>query len=59
MKNIEIREIISRSRYRHFEIAEKMGVTEFSFSRMLRRELTADQKKRVIEAIELLKKEGE
>lgn len=57
MSNIEIRAIISRNRFRHFEIAEKMGITEFSFSRMLRKELTEEQRKRVLKAIEELRAE--
>lgn len=59
MKNIEIRNIISQSRFKHYEIAGKMGITEFSFSRQLRKEFTEEQRDRVVKAIELLKKEDE
>lgn len=38
MKNIKIKDIIKKSRFKHYEIAEAMGLQDSSFSRMLRNE---------------------
>lgn len=54
MNNIEIRIEIEKSRFKKYEIAEAMGITETSFSRLLRKELSEQQKERVQEAIKKL-----
>ncbi len=54
MKNIKIKDIIKKSRFKHYEIAEAMGLQDSSFSRMLRNELTEQQFKRVVNAIKQL-----
>lgn len=51
MANEEIRELIRKKRLRHYEIAEALGVNEFTFSRWLRNELPDEKKKLVINAI--------
>lgn len=51
MANEEIRNIMNKKRIRQYEVAEILGVTEFAFSRWLRKELPDDKKKLVINAI--------
>lgn len=55
MANAEIRELIRKKRLRHYEIAEELGVNEFTFSRWLRNELPDEKKQEIIEAIEQIK----
>jgi len=54
MENIGIRIEIEKARLKKYEIAAAMGITENSFSRMLRKEFTLQQKARVREAIKKL-----
>lgn len=42
-----------------WEIADKFGVTDNYFSRMLRKEFSAENKQRAFEAIEQVRKEHE
>jgi len=59
MNNLAIRSEIEESRFKKYLIAEQMGISETSFSRMLRRELNPTQASRIREAIaELTKKAG-
>ena len=55
--NAEIKEAIRKSRFFKYEIARKIGITEETFSRWFRAELTEDQKEKIKSAIEELKKE--
>lgn len=55
MQNLKIKEIIKKSRFKHYEIAEAMGLCDTSFSKMLRKELNDNQVKRVLNAIQTLK----
>lgn len=55
MKNLKIKEIIRQSRFKHYEIAEAMGLRDTSFSKMLRKELNESQVERVQNAIQSLK----
>ena len=48
MHNIEIRQAIKSARIYGYEIAERLGITESTFSkRLTRRELTDDEKKQI------------
>lgn len=52
MYNIDIRDAIKQNGLFGYQVAEKIGVTEFSFSRMLaRKELTPERKRQILEAI--------
>lgn len=51
MANAEIRELMRRKRIRHYEVAERLGISEYTFCKWLRRELTNEQKQRVLKAI--------
>ena len=39
MANAEIREILRKKRIRHYEVAEQLGVSEYTFCKWLRSEL--------------------
>ena len=51
MKNTDIRSLIENHKLKHWQIAEAIGVSEFTFCRWLRKEFTADQKELVLSAI--------
>ncbi|WP_028518165.1 hypothetical protein [Ruminococcus flavefaciens] len=51
MKNVEIRSLIKQNRLFYYEVAEKIGIAEATFCKWLRKELTADQKQKVLFAI--------
>jgi len=55
MTNLQLRSEIAASGLKKLAIAERMGVSDVHFSRMLRRELTSEQTKRVRKAIYDLK----
>lgn len=54
--NFDIREAIFYSGLRHWQIADQMQISEAHLSRMLRKELTPEQKTRVLQAIKALHK---
>lgn len=54
MNNIDIREAIKRARLFSYEVASELGISETSFSRKLRRELSQEEKMRILEAIDKL-----
>ena len=54
MANNEIRTLIQKHRIRHYEVASKLGISECTLSRWLRRELPMEKKKEIIEAINSL-----
>ena len=50
--NADIRDALKANRVFGYEVAERLGMTEFSFSRMLaRKELTPERKQQILEAI--------
>lgn len=52
MYNIDIRDAIKSRGLYGYQVAERIGMTEFSFSRMLaRKELTPERKKQIFDAI--------
>lgn len=51
MKNADIREAAKKHGVYLWEIAEGLGISDFSFSRRLRHELTPDQKADILEII--------
>ena len=55
MHNVELRQKIRASHFFCYEIAAAMGISEYTFSKWLRRELTDEQRERVYAAIEALK----
>lgn len=55
MTNETLRLSIMRNGLKHWEIADYIGISEFTFCRWLRRELTGEKLKLVESAIETLK----
>lgn len=50
-KNVDIRTTARIADVKHWEIAEVLGVSEITFSRWLRKELSADKKEKIKQAI--------
>lgn len=59
MNNLDIRKTIETSNFKYWQVANKLGMTDGNFSRMLRIELTKENKERVLNAINELKEERE
>ncbi len=57
MKNKEIREAAAAGGVRLWEIAERYGITDGNFSRKLRRELSDEERERVLSIIGEIVKE--
>ena len=57
MNNYEIRSHALKRGVRHWQIAKKMGLTEFSFSRILREELPEEKKAKIIHLIDEIAEE--
>lgn len=52
MYNVDIRDAIKSRGLYGYQVAERIGMTEFSFSRMLaRKELTPERKQQILDAI--------
>lgn len=52
MENTEIRNAAKEKKVHHWEIAERLGVSEQTFCRMMRRELPADKRDHILREIE-------
>ena len=52
MANVEIRKALRVKRMYHYELAELLGITEYTLSRKLRKELSAEEKEKVLNVIE-------
>ena len=55
MNNNDIRQRIKSNRLYFYEIAEEIGITEFTLSRWFRKELTPEQQEKVLAAIDKLR----
>jgi len=55
--NIEIRNAIFSNNIKKWEIASKLGVTDSTFSRMLRTELSKEKKEKILDIIKNYGKE--
>lgn len=55
MKNGEIKQAIKDSRIMQYEIAAKMGISEYTLCKWFRTELTAEKKERIFAAIAEIK----
>ena len=58
MKNVEIRDVIKRNRIFFYEIAAELGVSEYTFCRWLRQELTDEKKAAIFAALDRLTEQG-
>lgn len=51
MANKDIRALIRDNRLRHYEVASQLKISECTFSRWLRKELSLEKKQEVLKAI--------
>lgn len=59
MNNLDIRKAIEESEFKYWQVANKLGITDGNFSRLLRVELQLEDKQKILKAIEKLKEERE
>lgn len=59
MRNKEIKESLKNANIYQWEAAEVMGISETAFSRNMRHELSEEEKQKIYDAIEELKKQKE
>ena len=59
MTNFEIRHKAAGAGVKLWQIAEALGIADCSFSRKLRRELSPEEKDRILQIIKELSKEAE
>lgn len=57
MHNLDIRKAIEISNFKYWQVANKLGISDGNFSRLLRIELDKDNKEKILKAIEDLRKE--
>ena len=55
MKNSEIKRTIKESRIMQYEIAAKMGISEYTLCKWFRKDLTSEQRMQILDAIAALK----
>ena len=51
LRNLDVRNMISDSDLKYWEIAEKLRITDSTFSRKLRKEFSEKEKDKIIEII--------
>lgn len=54
MNNKDVRNAIEVAGIRYWQVANELGITDGNFSRKLRKELSADEKRRIFAAIKRL-----
>ena len=59
MNNLDIRKAIKDNELKYWQVANKLGMTDGNFSRLLRIELPEIEKIRIIAAINELKEDSE
>lgn len=57
MNNIDIRQHAANLGVKLWEIADHMGIQDSNFSRKLRKELSIEEKRKIIEAIDCVSKQ--
>jgi AraC-like DNA-binding protein len=57
MKNMKIREELKRHGIKHWELAEALGVSEFTLTRRFRKEFSESKTKEIMEVIKRLTNE--
>lgn len=55
MNNKEIREKIAKKRLKHYEVAQAIGITQYTFSHWLQTEMDPEKKSIVLKAIDSIK----
>lgn len=59
MKNVDIRMMVSDEGIKYKDLAEKMGISRVWMSHLMRYDLTTENRKRIMKAIEEMKGERE
>lgn len=59
MRNIDIHEAFEKSGVKKWEVAERLGIADTTFSKRLRKELPASEKEKILQAIREIQKEKE
>ena len=59
MHNLDIRKAIESSKFKYWQVANKLKMNDGNFSRLLRTELDEGNKNKILKAIEELKEERE
>lgn len=57
MNNLDIRKVIEINDFKYWQVANKLGMTDGNFSRLLRVELDEANKNKILKAIKELKEE--
>ncbi len=57
MNNLDIRKAIEINDFKYWQVANKLGMTDGNFSRLLRVELDESNKNKILKAIKELKEE--
>ena len=57
MNNLEIRNAIKSVGIKYWEVAERYGINDGNFSRKLRKELSLEEKEKILNIISEIKKE--
>lgn len=53
--NMEIRQAIEKKRLKYYEVAAALGVTPYTFSHWLQKEIKPEKKKEILKAIKGIK----
>lgn len=57
MRNQELRNLIRASGIRNWQVAEALSVSENTFYKMLRKQLTEEEKTRILQAVEAVRQQ--
>lgn len=57
MQNKDIRDLISKSNLKYWQVANKYGISDGNFSRLLRYPVKKETKEKIINTIKILKEE--
>ena len=57
MTNIDVRTKIKNARLRHYEVAEALKISQFTFSVWLQKELSKEKKLLIFQAVENLRQQ--
>lgn len=58
LSNLIIREAIKKNNLKYWMVADKLGINDGNFSRMLRKELPEEKEKEIIDIIKELEEEN-
>lgn len=51
LNNLDVRQAIARKRLKQYEVAQALGISQFTFSHWLQTELPPEKKKEILKAI--------